>query len=143
MTPYYKALHALGVPGGLTLEADGTYEILYLRAGYAPVLTDVGHEFETSLGANISHRETVVNPSWTNRVFSFDDKAVTDPNNGDTVTQQVLVKSGNGAGGAGGGGTAATNRLIAYESLAQPVTWDGTNDTMDVSASGAFRLGGA
>lgn len=144
MTPFKKALHALGVPGGLTLENDGVYEMLYLTSAYTANLTDAGHEFESNL-TGISHRETISSPNWTARVFSFNDKTVTDPNNGQTVTQQVLIKTTNGAasGAAGGGGTAATRRLIAHQMLAQSVTWDGTNDTMDISASGAFRIGGA
>lgn len=142
MTPYNRALHALGVPGGLTLEGDGVYEMLYLRDAYVVDVSDTGHEFESHLGANISHRE-VVDCNWANRVFSGVNKTVTDPNNGDTVTKKVLVKVGNGVGGVGGGGAAATNRLIAYQLLSQPVTWDGTNDQQNFNASGIFRLGGA
>ena len=143
MTPFNTALHALGVPGGLTLEADGTYEMLFMRDAYVADLTDTGHAFESNLGANISHREVVPTTSWVNRVMGGDDFPITDPNNGDTVTKIVLIKSGNGAGGSGGGGTAATNRVIAYQLLGTPRTWDGTNDTFDVNASGFFRIGGA
>lgn len=138
---YYKeALHALGDPTGLTLEADGTYEILFCTSAYTPDLTDGGDDFEDDL-AGISHRETLSGVSWTNRVFDADDVTVSDPDNGDTVTQAVLVKSGNGTGGTGGGGTAATNRLIAHHTLTSSVTWDGTNDDFKFNASGLFRLG--
>ena len=142
MTPYESALHALGVAGasGLTLENDGTYEILYLTAGYTVNLDT--HDFEDDLGANISHRETITT-TWAGRVFDASDIAVTDPNNGQTVTQIVIVKSGNGTNGVGGGGTAGTNRLICHQALASSVTWDGTNDSQTFNASGIFRIGAA
>lgn len=143
MTPYNTAIHALGVPAGLTLEDTGTYEMLFMRDAYTPDLTDTGHAFESNLGANISHREVIPTPTWVNRVFGASDFPITDPNNGDTVTKIVVVKTANGAGGAGGGGTAATNRVIAYQLLSTPRTWDGTNDTFDVNASGLFRIGAA
>lgn len=141
MTPYNEALQALGSPTGLTLEADGTYEILYLLDAYTVNLADGGHDFEDDLGANISHRETLANVSWSNRVLDADDLTVTDPDNGQTVTKIAIVKSGNGAGGVGGGGTAATNRLICYQALAGSVTWDGTNDNQTFNGSGIFRIG--
>lgn len=140
MTPYDAALQALGVPGGLTLEDDGTYEILYLTSGYTVDLDT--HDFEDDLGANISHRETLTT-TWAARVFDAADLTVTDPDNGQTVTQIVIVKSANGAGGAGGGGTAATNRLICHQALGASVTWDGTNDNQTFDAQGIFRIGAA
>lgn len=141
MTPYDAALQALGEVSGLTFEADGTYEILYLTSGYTVDL-DL-HDFEDDLGANISHRETLSSVTWTGRVLDAADLTVTDPNNGQTVTQIVIVKSGNGVSGAGGGGTAATNRLICHQTLAASVTWDGTNDNQTFDANGIFRIGAA
>ena len=138
MTPYDAALHAIG-GGDLTLD-DGTFEILYLLDAYVVDLDN--HDFEADLGANISHREQLVT-SWVNRVFDANDRAITDPNNGQTVTKIAIVKVANGAGGAGGGGTAATNRLVCYQALAAPVSWDGTNDNQTFNASGIFRLGAA
>lgn len=139
MDVYKPSIQALGT-GDLTL-GDGTFEMLYLKSGYA-VDVDL-HDFEDDLGANISHRETLVNPTWVDRVFDADDMTVTDPDNGETVTQKAVVKSANGAGGAGGGGTAATNRVLCHQALAANVTWDGTNDEQTFDAQGLFRIGAA
>jgi hypothetical protein len=132
MTPYRKALHA-GFTGQLTLNA-GTFQILYLRAGYTANTGDGGHEFESDLGANISHRQTLTGVTWSNRTFSAADLTVTDPNNGDTVTQKVIVK---------GTGPSGTNRLVAHQTLPAPVAWDGVADSQAFNASGIFRVGGA
>lgn len=143
MTPYNTALQALGVAGsaGLSLdEAGAQFEMLFLTSAYTADLTNAGHDFENDL-TGISHREVLSGHSWTNRVFTVSDKTVTDPNNGQTVTQMVLVKSGNGSGGRGGGGTAATNRVIAHQTLSSAVAWDGTNDNLDINGSGIFRIG--
>ncbi len=141
MTPYNKALHALGVPGGLTLEDDGQYEILYLTSAYSASLGDAGHEFESQL-SGISHREVIPATAWANRVFDAAGFSVSDPGNSQTVTQFVLVKSGNGSGGSGGGGTAGTNRLLAHHTLGAPVTWDGAPDQHGFAPQGIFRIGG-
>lgn len=141
MNLYKKALQALGNPTGLTLETDGTYEILYLTSAYTVDLSDTGDEFESDL-SGISHRETLSSLSWSSRVFDAANFTITDPDNGDTVTQIVLVKSGNGTGGVGGGGTAGTNRLIAHQN-GLSVAWDGVDDDHEFNASGIFRLGGA
>lgn len=135
MLPYNRALQALGA-GDLALD-DGTFDMAYLLDAYVANQGDAGHDFEDDLGANISHRQAIVNPTWVNRVFDADDMAVVDPNNGQTVTKIALIK----ATGTGGGGTAATNRLIAYQALSGPVTWDGTNDNQTFNASGIFRIG--
>lgn len=142
MNVFKTALQALG-EGALTLETDGTYELLFITGDYTVDLDDDGDEFEDDLGANISHRETLSNVAWVDRVLDADDVSITDPDNEDTVTQVVIVKSGNGEGGAGGGGTASTNRLICHQTLASSVSWDGTNDSFVFHASGIFRLGSA
>lgn len=141
MTPYNAALQALGVPGGLTFEADGTYQILW-TSGYVPAAADdFEDDITAQVGASILLRTTLSSVTWTARVFDAADASVADPGSG-TATYIVLVKTANGAavGSAGGGGTAATNRLIAYEDIAD-LTFDGTADTLTFNASGIFRIG--
>ena len=137
MQPYNSAIQALGA-GDLALD-DGTFDMAYLLDAYAEDLTDVGHDFEADLGANISHRQALVNPTWVDRVFDADDMSVVDPDNGDTVTKIAIIKTS----GTGGGGAAATNRVVAYQALASAVTWDGTNDNHTFDAQGIFRIGAA
>jgi hypothetical protein len=144
VTPYRKALNALGVGGstGLTLEADGQYEVVYLTAAYTANTTDAGHAFESDL-TGIVHRQAIPATSWEGRVFGATGFTITDPGGGAVVTQIVVVKQGNGQGGVGGGGTPGTSRLIAHQTLATPVTWDGVADQQNFNASGIFRLGAA
>ncbi len=129
MFVYEAALQALGA-AGLDL-SSGTFQILYLTEGY---VADLGtHATEADLGANISHRETLA-ATWANRTFDAADLSVTDPNNGATVTQAVIVK---------GTGALGTNPLVCHEVLSAPVTFDGTADNQTLHASGIFRLGAA
>ena len=130
MTPYDAALQSLG-EAGLDL-SSGTFQILYLTSGYTVDLDT--HSTEADLGANISHRETLSNVTWTSRVFDADDLTVTDPDNGETVTQIVIVK---------GSAAAGANPLVCHQALSSSVTWDGTNDSQTFNASGIFRIGAA
>lgn len=131
MTPYNTAIQKMGA-GQLDL-SSGTFQILYVSAGYTADLTDGGDSTESDLGANIVHRETLSGVTWSGRVFDAADLSITDPGSG-TVTQIVIVKGASANG---------SNDLICHEALDSPLVFDGTNDTQTFHASGIFRIGAA
>lgn len=134
----FKTLLQAGFDGtGIDL-TTGTYEMLFTDgAEGVPADGDGGWDFEddiTTAGGTITHRETIPNVTFVNRVFDFDNFTITDPGGGAAAAHAYIIRQGTPS--------AATNRLVCHQDITD-ITWDAVNDEWQQDANGAFRVGGA
>ena len=130
-----RQLRAMARQQGHDLSA-GVFEMLFVGNGHTPDDTfATGDEFEQDLGANIIHRQTVVVAETeiaTGLAYDLTPFQFADPGAGGPVGHMYLLHQS-------GTNTAATNRLLGHEDIAD-LTLDGAADQINDQAGGLLQL---
>lgn len=132
---YRKYLHALATGTAVNLSTATLKFVLVDSATYTPDTTITGHEFLSDIvsGARLATTAALSSVTVTDAGLDAADPAIPDAGGGATAEYAVLYVDT---------GAAATSRLLALFDTATglPLTLDGTNDTLQINASGIFKL---
>lgn len=128
-----KYVNALLTNGGNIPDVStATMKVAFLASGTQAVdASSTGDEYLSDISANVLTTSDPLNVTVSNRaVDAADGVTLTDPGGGDTADQAVLYADT---------GTASTSRLVLLDDTVS-ITFDGTDDTLNIDASGLFDL---